>query len=248
MFEPENGVGPVYILEIQTQHSGDVYDRLVLELVLYRKLHPNCTVHGLVLFIERSGDEPESPWQHYLGTGPLLLKPVYLDELLERAQLEQPDHPLLATFLPLVANEQELEKRAQSAWQQLTVRIEPDAVALMDVFMSWLLERYKHQSYEEVMKMLHFPTTPLEETRAYKELVAIGMERGRKEGVEWGRKEGYQAGRRAILTKLLRRRFGELPDWVINQLEQANTEQLELWAEQIFDANSIEQLLSIALD
>ncbi|MBB1073109.1 hypothetical protein HUU62_01610 [Rhodoferax sp. 4810] len=56
---------------------------------------------------------------------------MYLDELLERAQLEQPDHPLLATFLPLVANEQELEKRAQSAWQQLAARTEPDAVALI---------------------------------------------------------------------------------------------------------------------
>ena len=101
-------------------------------------------MHGLVLFIERSGDEPESPWQPYLGIGSLLLKPVYLEEVLERARREQPDHPLLTTFLPLVANEQELAQQAPAAWQQLNERTEPDATALMDVFMSWLMERYKH--------------------------------------------------------------------------------------------------------
>ena len=32
------------------------------------------------------------------------------------------------------------------------------------------------------MAMLHLPTTPLEETRAYQQLVGIGMEKGRIEG------------------------------------------------------------------
>ncbi len=62
------------------------------------------------------------------------------------------------------------------------------------------------------------------------------------------RREGRQEGRCAILTKQLRRRFGELPDWAITRLEQANTEQLELWAEQIFDAASVEALLGTTLD
>ncbi|MBK1642469.1 hypothetical protein CKO12_11385 [Chromatium okenii] len=255
VFEPDNGIGPVYILEIQTRHSGDVYDRLVLELVLYRKLHPNCTVHGLVLFIERSGDEPESPWQAHLGISPLLLKSVYLDEVIERARCEQPNHPLLATFLPLVANNRELAQQAPAAWQQLTARTEPDATALMDVFISWLMERYKHQSYEEVMTMLHI-STPLEETRAYQQLVGIGMEKGLAEGrIEGhqegrfeGRIEGRQAEARAILTKLLQRRFGDLPNWAIVRLQHANTEQLEAWAEQIFDAADVVTLFGASLD
>jgi predicted transposase YdaD len=260
VFEPDDGVGPVYILEIQTQRSGDVYDRLVLELVLYRKLHPNCTVHGLVLFIERSGDEPESPWQPYLGHGSLLLKPVYLDEIIERARSEQPDHPLLAAFLPLVANNKELAQQASAAWQQLAARTEPDATALMDVFTSWLMERYKHQSYAEVMAMFYIPTTPLEETRAYQQLVGIGMEKGRIEGRTEGRIEGRQEGRqegryegrkaeaRAILTKQLKRRFGDLPNWAVKRLQRANIEQLEAWAEQIFDAADVATLLGTALD
>ena len=42
VFEPEGGAGPVYIVEIQAQRSGDVYDRLVLEIALYRKAHPGA--------------------------------------------------------------------------------------------------------------------------------------------------------------------------------------------------------------
>jgi predicted transposase YdaD len=103
------------------------------------------------------------------------------------------------------------------------------------VFMSWLMERYKNQSYEEVIKMLHI-TTPLEETRAYQQLVGIGQQKGR------------QAEAHAILTKQLKRRFGELPNWAVKRLQEANIEQLEAWAEQIFDAADVATLLGTALD
>lgn len=68
VFEPESGEGPAYIIEIQAQRGGDVYDRLVLELVLYRKAHPGRTVYGLVIFLDADCDEPDSPWTGSLGT------------------------------------------------------------------------------------------------------------------------------------------------------------------------------------
>lgn len=97
--------------------------------------------------------------------------------------------------------------------------------------------------------------TPLEETRAYKELVAIGIEKGKKEGREEGKKEGKKEGQaegekwgrqkeaQALLTKQLRRRFGQLPRWASARLRQADTQQLETWAENIFDAKELTDLL-----
>lgn len=172
VFEPEDGKGPVYLIEIQARKSGDVYDRLVLELVLYRKLHPERKVYGLVLFLEPGCDEPESPWRPCLGHGPLL-QAVYLDRVLRKAR--------------------------------------------------------------EVMKMLQV-LTPLEETRAYQQLVGIGMEKGRQEGRQ---KEAL-----TILTRQLRRRFGDLPEWALERLNQADPEQMEDWAERIFDAADLAQLLN----
>lgn len=68
-------------------------------------------MYGLVMILDAGCDEPDSPWVGSLGTGPLL-RPVYLDAVLAQAREREPDHPLLAVFLPLVANEQELAERA----------------------------------------------------------------------------------------------------------------------------------------
>ncbi len=84
--------------------------------------------------------------------------------------------------------------------------------------------------------------TPLEETRAYQQLVGIGRAQGEKKG----RLEGRQEEARAILSKQLRRRFGELPDWAVARLQGAEAEQLEAWAERIFDARDVADLLGPA--
>ncbi|GEM_PF-3102238 len=65
-------------------------------------------------------------------------------------------------------------------------------------------------------------------------------------GGHW-RGEKASTGSR-ILTKQLRRRFDDLSDWAMTQLQKANTEQLEAWAEQIFDAPNVETLLGSSLD
>ncbi|MDS4019371.1 MAG: DUF2887 domain-containing protein [Candidatus Competibacter sp.] len=225
VFEPESGAGPAYIIEIQAQRGGDVYDRLVLELVLYRKAHPGRAVYGLVIFLDAGCDEPDSPWVDSLGTGPLL-RPVYLDAVLEKAREREPDHPLLAVFLPLLADERDLAGRAPAAWRQLESLTEPGSKVLLDVFLSWLMERHKGRNFEEIMRMLQV-LTPLEETVAYQQLVGIGK----------------QKEARVILRKQLARRFGMLPPWAVARLEEAETAQLESWAEAIFDAASLEGLL-----
>lgn len=225
VFEPESDEGPAYIIEIQAQRGGDVYDRLVLELVLYRKAHPGRTVYGLVMFLDAGCDEPDSPWAGSLGTGPLL-RPVYLDAVLAKAREREPEHPLLAVFLPLLADERELAERAPTAWRRLESLTEPGSKVLLDVFLSWLMERHKGRNFEEIMRMLQV-LTPLEETVAYQQLVGIGK----------------QKEARVILRKLLSRRFGTLPPWAVARLEEAETAKLEAWAEAIFDAASLEELL-----
>lgn len=57
--------------------------------------------------------------------------------------------------------------------------------------------------------------------------------------------EGIAEGEIYVLKKLIVHRFGAMPDWAKTRIEQANNEQIEAWAEFIFDAKSIEHLLSI---
>lgn len=56
-----------------------------------------------------------------------------------------------------------------------------------------------------------------------------------------GREQGYRQGERKILRRQLQRRFGaDLPKWVDDKLEIANTDQLENWAVALLDAPTLE--------
>ncbi|HET8696413.1 MAG TPA: Rpn family recombination-promoting nuclease/putative transposase [Gammaproteobacteria bacterium] len=70
-----------------------------------------------------------------------------------------------------------------------------------------------------------------------------GIEQGREQGIEQGREQGLREGEAQLLTRLLRRRFGELPEWVESRLRAASPEQLERWAERLLDAQSLDVLL-----
>jgi hypothetical protein len=45
-----------------------------------------------------------------------------------------------------------------------------------------------------------------------------------------------------ILQRLLNKRFGELPEWVIQRVDSANAQQLEGWTDEILVANSLDEL------
>ncbi len=94
----------------------------------------------------------------------------------------------------------ELDAQAPAAWRQLEQRTEPDAPVLLEVFLSWFVERHKGRSYAEILNMLQV-LTPLEETRAYRELVGIGMEKGKQEGLKEGKQEGLKEGKQEGLLK-----------------------------------------------
>lgn len=78
--------------------------------------------------------------------------------------------------------------------------------------------------------------TPLEETRAYQELV------GKED------KLGFQKEALALLNKPLRRRFGRPSRWASTRLHQADLKQLDAWAENTFDANDLKDLLDFKPD
>lgn len=82
------------------------------------------------------------------------------------------------------------------------------------------------------------------ETRYPKEsTVMTGLaERLRSEGMQQGRQEGRQQGEQTLLRKQLVRRFGPLDDDTEQRLQQATTDQLEQWAENLLDAQSLAEV------
>ncbi|MCG8420795.1 MAG: DUF4351 domain-containing protein, partial [Proteobacteria bacterium] len=63
-------------------------------------------------------------------------------------------------------------------------------------------------------------------------------------GRDEGRDEGRQAGQRAIVLRLLTKRFGPLPPAALERIEQADTSTLEHWADRLLTADSLDEVLS----
>ena len=68
------------------------------------------------------------------------------------------------------------------------------------------------------------------------------FQRARDEGRLEGRVEGRVDGERAVLTRLLRRRFGRLPPAVEERVHEAPASDLEAWAENVLDARTLDEV------
>jgi hypothetical protein len=61
----------------------------------------------------------------------------------------------------------------------------------------------------------------------------------RAQGLREGLQEGLQKGEAALLVRLLTRRFGPLSPLAEARLREADSAQLEVWADAVLDAQSL---------
>jgi hypothetical protein len=57
-----------------------------------------------------------------------------------------------------------------------------------------------------------------------------------------GRQAGLQEGEATFLTRMLRKRFGDIPASILTRLGAAPASQLELWGERLFDAGTLSEV------
>jgi len=69
-------------------------------------------------------------------------------------------------------------------------------------------------------------------------------EEGFQAGIEKGIEKGIDQGEATVLARQLVRRFGPLPAWAEDRLQSASRDQMEIWAERIFDAENLEQFFT----
>ena len=117
----------------------------------------------------------------------------------------------------------------------------PDGLDFIETILVYKLPRL---SREEIKTMLALNEIELKQTRFYQEVVEEGRQEGRQEGSQEGRQEGRQEECIALVTRLLRRKFGirlEL-EQSLGQLQTLPVEKLEGLTEAIFDWTEIGDL------
>ena len=68
------------------------------------------------------------------------------------------------------------------------------------------------------------------------------IQSAREEGWQEGRQEGRHEGERAVLERLLRRRFGFLSPAVAERLRRASAGEIEAWADNVLDADTLDEV------
>jgi predicted transposase YdaD len=128
----------------------------------------------------------------------------------------------------LVEDRARLREQAPSAYRRLKQSSLPDFARrqCLDVFQSWLLARFDDLTLEEILAMLG-ELTPLEQTRAYREIV----EKNRPIWFD----EGHQEGRQREACTLILRLFGPLTSEREARITALPLERLEDLGEALLD-------------
>lgn len=245
LFAPQDNNGPVYVVEFQVQSTPSAWYNLMTKVGLYGEEHPEQQVRGLLILPRK---RPKSKRSRQYIDYPGYLSAVYLGDFLPELLQQRPHDPFVAALAPLFLNKQELKQQSPQLWQtihaaNLSVNVRSK---LEDILVFWFFEKFNQLSEQEILDMLR-KLTPIEETSGYKAILAKGilkgMAEGETKGVLKGKIEGKAEGEAIVLKRLIIRRFKKLPKWAETRLNQADTTQLEAWAEAIFDAQSVEDLL-----
>ena len=160
----------------------DVYTATFAAMVSFMRANPQKIAAGIIVFLDPSHDPKTQPWQEIREAGLACFKVLYLEEILVDLAKRHPDHPLLDVFFPyLCADKKQLKQEARARYHKLEQAALPDQArqGAINVFVSWLIARMKNR--EEVEFMLAY-IPPLEETEIGKELIDIGVTRGKVEG------------------------------------------------------------------
>jgi uncharacterized protein DUF4351 len=64
----------------------------------------------------------------------------------------------------------------------------------------------------------------------------------KRAGLREGQLKGLREGEARLLLRQLARRFGDLPQWVQERVQQADVSQLERWGERLLDARTLADL------
>ncbi len=170
--EPKNPNAPVFISEFQGYDDDTIYHRIAKAMSTFGENNPKLQVRGFIIFTKKSYDPKTKPWYNLTESKDPWLQVFYLEDILKELEKKNSDHPLVLVFKPyLIDNDNELKNKSEEYYSKLKQTNLSNQVKekFCSVFVNWLMERFKNLSYKEIITMIE-KLTPIEETRAYKEI------------------------------------------------------------------------------
>jgi predicted transposase/invertase (TIGR01784 family) len=225
---PENqSPGTVYFCEVQFQRDEQLYERVFAEshLYFYRNRSRFSDWQAVIIYPSRNIEQSDIyPHRGLLNSEQI--HRIYLDELGDIQQL-----PVWVGLMVLTTLK---ESQAPAAARYLLTRSNQENSSnemILEMITTIMMYRFENLTLREVQVMLGIS---LERSRAYQEI--------KQEGREEGRQEGRQETALNLVIRLLTKRFGELPEEVINNIAKLSLTNLENLGEALLDFTSLQDV------
>lgn len=178
------------------------------------------------------------------------LQRIYLDEVLPQNQTS-----VLNLFAMIICNDTKAVEMAQDLLKQ-PIYDQKEQEFLLSSIETILFYKLPHIPREEIRKMINMAHVDITLTSWYQEGIEKGIEKGilfgKEAGKAEGKIEGKQEGReeeaKALLMRLLNKRFGKLKPTLSKKIEQLSLKQLEQLTDDFFDLNNLEDLTQWLVD
>lgn len=191
---------PYYFVEFQGYRDRHIYWRALYPVVRHHETAADLKQQQwkcVILFLDDSHD----PGLETLGPLAHDAKRWLITGVIPKLLAAVPNaSPLLTVLRPLIATDIEEVEREGPQWvasiQQMPQLDSGQHGVLVNLLVKFIMQKFVELPYKELERMLKL--TPLEQTRAGRELMELGEVKGRAEG----RKEGlYNAIRIVLLTR-----------------------------------------------
>ena len=221
---PENqSPGTVYFCEVQFHRDEQLYERVFAEshLYFYRNRSRFSDWQGVIIYPSRNIEQSDIyPHRGLLNSEQI--HRIYLDELGDIQQL-----PVWVGLMVLTTLK---ESQAPAAARYLLTRSNQENSSnemILEMITTIMMYRFENLTLREVQVMLGIS---LERSRAYQEIKQEGREEGRQETAL------------NLVIRLLTKRFGELPEEVINNIAKLSLTNLENLGEALLDFTSLQDV------
>ena len=215
---PEATNPTVYFVEVQFQKDPLLYHRLFAEVFLFLAQNPTTVNWQAVAIYPNISLEPEETHLYRTLLESSQVQRIYLNELSGSSVELGVVELILEPQETAVNKAKQLLSQAQQA-TQLPIEV------IMELIETTMVYKFPQLTRQEIIQMLELATDS-KQTRVYQE----GLEDGRRQG------------ERALILRLLARKFNQINPQVRSQIELLSLEQLEMLAEVLLDFSSLQDL------
>ncbi len=233
VFKPRNAQTnlPTIFVEVQFQPDAKFYSRFFSEIFLYLHHYPQTNpCKAVVIYPERKTEINTLDCYADLIQVHKITR-IYLQESVT-ASKAQWQFKLLEL---IIADIKTAPKLANALIATVVTNAIPD-MALLDLIETIITYKFPHLSRDEVRNMLHIPDIHLDirKTQFYKDVYF--------EGQQEGKLEGKLEGEIKVIVNLLKRRFGQLNESLIEQINKLELSQLDYLVDNLLEFKQVDEL------